>query len=486
MIHGRDTLNAIENALLTEQTKVVDTDNHIAQASEHLIQLRTEQSTDFKALASLKVDAIAAGKITSRLDKVEQQVLNLLQARKGTIADLERAIEHSKHAQKPIEEERAQQAEKLEQAALTLDEAESATQQRLDADPAYQAQHEKTTEAERTAAHANDKATLSEQNLEEKGEPYRNDPLFIYLWERHYGTGDYSANPLVRFLDGKVAKLIKYADARPNYHRLQEIPLRLREHADLVQAEASTEFDKLRDWDTKARKQDGVTALEEELKKQTDVLEKIDERIDDAADKLQQQLQQKTDFATGEDEDYLKIVKYLSMELSHDELHDLRQEAYATPLLEDDEIVHRLMDKEEQQHNLEQLLLDLKKGIRLHQQRQQEIELLRRDFKRNHFDQMGSGFADGALVSIALANFLNGELDRGALLRVFETQQRFIRYRSNPRFGSGGFGRGTVWGGSVRIPSGRGGFGGGFGGGGFSTGGGFGGGGGGFSSGGGF
>jgi hypothetical protein len=79
-------------------------------------------------------------------------------------------------------------------------------------------------------------------------------------------------------------------------------------------------------------------------------------------------------------------------------------------------------------------------------------------------------------------------LDRQTLWKIFREQQRYRPPRTDPTFGSGGFGRGTVWGdkglgdmlgGSTR----RGGWGGG---GGFGTGGGFGGGGGGFTTGGGF
>jgi hypothetical protein len=64
-------------------------------------------------------------------------------------------------------------------------------------------------------------------------------------------------------------------------------------------------------------------------------------------------------------------------------------------------------------------------------------------------------------------------LDRDGLWRVLQQQQRYRPKRTDPTFGSGGFGRGTVWGGGRgRI---GGGLGGGFGrgGGGFRTGGGF-------------
>ena len=85
-----------------------------------------------------------------------------------------------------------------------------------------------------------------------------------------------------------------------------------------------------------------------------------------------------------------------------------------------------------------------------------------------------------------LGQFLEGLLDRRMLWKVLQEQQSYRPRRSDPTFGSGGFGRGTVWNGGLGDIGdifgaiGRGGFGrrgGGFGrgggGGGFRTGGGF-------------
>ena len=71
--------------------------------------------------------------------------------------------------------------------------------------------------AERKAAHADDKAGRSEQEREQKGEAYRQDPLFVYLWERQYGLPGYKAGGLSRWLDGKLARFIGFADARANF-----------------------------------------------------------------------------------------------------------------------------------------------------------------------------------------------------------------------------------------------------------------------------
>ena len=54
----------------------------------------------------------------------------------------------------------------------------------------------------------------------------------MYLWNRGFGTSRYRAWPLMRALDGRVAHLVRFHEARPNYAMLLEIPIRLREHAE--------------------------------------------------------------------------------------------------------------------------------------------------------------------------------------------------------------------------------------------------------------
>src|SRR5690606_22487620 len=136
--------------------------------------------------------------------------------------------------------------QQLEKAAAAIDEAEAEAQARLASDPAYVAQKETAKAAERVAVHADEKATVSEQEQGAKGKAYLADPLFMYLWHRGYGTSQYRAGGLVRFLDGKVARLIGYDEARANYSRLIELPVRLREHADRMGQLADEEFAKLK------------------------------------------------------------------------------------------------------------------------------------------------------------------------------------------------------------------------------------------------
>ena len=480
MISGRDALGFIDDSLQRERGGIDTAETRIADLGRQLLALQEARVADFRDLARVRVDMIASGNMLTSIDVLERQVAATLQARESARAELDSRITAVQDERAALEAERESQRQALEKAAETLDVAEAATQARLDTDPDYRAHETLTREAEGIAHHAEDKAVQSEKEKEEKGQSYRNDPLFMYLWERGYGTPQYRAWPPARWLDNKVARLIGFEDARANYARLQEIPLRLREHAEQKKRDAEAAFAVLRELDEEAREQDGVVVLEEARDEEQSALETIDARIKEAAERHQQLLERKEGFAAGEDEHYRKAVEYVASELRRDDIRELRRDALATPFPEDDIIVNRMVEREQQVQQLENAIGELKKALRQQHQKLRELETLRTDFRRRRYDQPGYGFSDGTLIAAMLSSFLNGMLDRDGLWRILEQQQRYQPRRTNPSFGSGGFGRGTIWGGR-RGGFGRGlggGFGGGFGrgsggGGGFRTGGGF-------------
>ena len=110
---------------------------------------------------------------------------------------------------------------------------------RTPAPPEGTAQPVRLAAALRMAEEADKKAAQAEADREEKRKPYEADPLFMYLWRRRFGTAEYRANRLARYLDRKVARLIGYDKARANYAMLNELPVRLREHAERLKAEAA-------------------------------------------------------------------------------------------------------------------------------------------------------------------------------------------------------------------------------------------------------
>lgn len=482
MITGKQTLVSIDQVMGEARSKIHTVEAQIDRINQKLVDNQKGRTEDYKELARVHLDLLADGGLVQHLEWTDRQVIALLGKRATALEELQLQIQATEAPLQTMEVERAVQALEVDAAAEIVDAAEAKTQARLEADPEYQARREQAEQAERMAMHAQEKAIRSKQEREKKGESYRTDPLFMYLWERNYGLPGYRANGLVRWLDTKVAKLIGFADARLNYSRLNEIPLRLGEHAEHLRVAAEAEFQGLKQTDNSALEADGVPALIKRLAEEQSRLDAIDQQIEQAESAQQALLQRKAVFATGDDEHTRKAVQILAADLQRDDLVELRHAAMTTPFPEDDLIVSRLLQREDERHQLETSIDGLRETIAQHHKRLSEIKALRGDFKRQHYDRSGSTFGNNDLIEIMLEQFLNGALTQKKLWKVLQEQQRYKPQRSNPRFGSGGLGHGTVWSGGAGS-LGRGG---GVGGGGFSTGGGFGGGGGGFRTGGGF
>lgn len=473
MWSGRKTLASIDQALHEVRRQVQELDTQIQRASTQLLQLRQEQGGKYKTLATVRLGELTSGDVIDGLDAADRRVGELLVAREGELKALQGRIEQSQRDQRNLEAEREAQMNRVGEAVEALDQAEATTQKRLQQDPAYRDQLARTRLADVTAGEAEAKTQQAESDRIDKGKPYESDPLFTYLWKREYGTSGYSANPLTRFFDKGVANLCNYHDARPNYSMLLEIPLRLREHAGRVRANADKEFEALKTLDEAAANADGIPALRHAVEQAEERMDEIDNRIHKGEKRFRQFMQDRASYAVGEDKYFRRCIDILLVEFQRDSIVSLRRQAEGTQTPEDDLIVQELVDFEYQEDQLEEALTHHKQLQERHLTHLQELEGVRREFKRHRYDDVHSTFSNGELVSTILYQFLRGIANSDDLWRTIRRHQRTRRVKSNPGFGSGGFGRGAgdVW----RMPSPRGGgsWSGGRGGGGFRTGGGF-------------
>jgi hypothetical protein len=498
VISGREALANIDRAMNEVRRQVAEAEASIADIAQQALEARKAQAEDMKALAQIRLGEIRGVALASQLDRAEQRALEILAERESAQAELNRAVEDVERAARALAEERAAQLARVDAAAKEVQGADAQVQGRLGADPDYRARRERAEEARRLAASAREKAERSAGERDQKGAAYRNDPLFMYLWDRRFGTAEYKSWGLPRLLDGWVARLVGFADARANYARLLELPDRLAEHAAGLEATAESELAILRERDRAARAEDGLGELDGRLAEEQERLDAIDRRIAEAAAARQPLDLRRALFAAGEDDHSRRAIEALAKELETSDLLALRRAAMETPSPDDDRIVANMLARDDETRRQEATAQGIKIGIAQYRERLAELEALRADFVGSRYDQTGSTFVDESAIVNALMQLAAGAIGRRELWRILRDQQRYSPERSNPDFGSGGFGRGTPWGGGDigdlgdvlgQVGRGRGGFGGGSGGsgsnGGFRTGGGTGGGGG-FRTGGGF
>ncbi len=452
-LSGSDALRAITDAIRQEQERTRKLDADLAAANAQLLELDVERKELLGQLAQVRVKYLLSSEVASQLQRSDKQVLELLTSREEATRQIHARLDDLEARQADLLARREKLHGELEAAATAIDVAELEAQRKLAQDPAYIEQQKAATAAERVAVHADEKATTSEQEQGNKGKAYRSDPLFMYLWNRGYGTSSYRAGGIVRWLDRKVARLIGFDEARANYARLVELPVQLRRHAERMGEQADAEIAKLKELDERALEEAGVPELEADREKTRQVIADVDDALADVSEALKGELAALEAFAKGEDEQFRKAVGFLTSEFGRDDLKALRRDALATPYPEDDVVVARLLDVESAKERQARTVAELKEVASSNRARLSELEEVRREFTKRRYDDPGSTFSNGNVFGTVLSQLLMGALTSQAFWRVLQQQHSYRARRADPRFGSGGFGRGSVWGPAGRIGS---------------------------------
>lgn len=473
MISGRQALASIEDAVARLRADENGLDSALRSAAEEAARLRAQRMEAFRELARVRLDALSRDAVVGELDAAERRALQLLADRRQSFDRLSSERRRAEEAVRAAESERHARAENLERAIAGLEELRRSIEAKIHASPEWGAQRRRIDAAVHIAEEAEKKAAQAEADRVAKGKPYEADPLFMYLWRRRFGTPEYVSRGLVRYLDRKVARLVGYDKARANYVMLNEIPQRLREHAERVKADIGAEQTTLaaveRSEMTKAGGEDlaaraaqariALAEAEGRLASKRQALAELDEAYDRVAG--------------GEtDEVHRQAVELLAAADARQDLQELYREAARTPTPKDEAIVRRIEQTEAAIGRAEQEIGRLRGEARQIAQRRTEIERERDNFRRRGYDNPWGGFGNEQVLGQVLGGILGGVISSSVLGGVLNQGYQQRQSPWDQDYGGGGMAgpwgdiTGGMWGGGGDAGS----FGGSSGGDGFSTG----------------
>jgi hypothetical protein len=358
----------------------------------------------------------------------------------------------------------AQVEERLEAVAALRVEVEqkvTATREWVAARAQFEAEGAVASEAEK-------KATQSEQELSAKKKPYDEDPLFIYLWRREFGTPRYAASNLVRYMDRRVADFIGFLTVRPNYVMLTEIPLRLREHARDRRRQADARQAALGDIERRAMEAAGIESRERALAEARHRLAAADAAVERKRAQLKT-LDEERDrllAAGGEEAARQAAIDEIARADALDSIATLLAEARRTPTPADEEMVRRIEALDPRIRDAENEAGELRRAARALAERRLEVERTRDRFRGSGYDHPDAVFSNEGAIAEILEQLVRGVVRSGALWDLIRAGFGTRARRRQPGFGGsglpfpfplpgGGMGpRGGEW----REPSSRGGW----------------------------
>ena len=197
----------------------------------------------------------------------------------------------------------------------------------------------------------------------------------------------------------------------------------------------------------------------DDLAQSQKALDDIEGRIEAEEAKHASLLERRSQFSSGADDISRQAIELQISQIRNDSLANLYMQAKMTPKPDDDVIVNRIRDLQQEGKRIEARIDTLKSHERQHQQSSKELEDLSRQYRRSGYDSGYSTFPSGFDLAALLAMMMSGRSSGRDVWDLIDREQRFRRPRT-PRELSGGLFPGGLGGGS--------------GGGGFRTGGGFG------------
>ena len=486
MISGRQGLDSIEAALRQLESEEAEARRQAEHETGQRAESEKSLNDGYRDLARVQIDFSLEDGVIDRADGLTSDVMEHLarwqkahraaeakwDALKGEIDDWRRK-RHEAH-------------DAVERARAIYDAAYAEARERLSTEPGHAALMTAQADALAHIQNARTKAEKAEAERADKDKPYAADPLFMYLWQRGYGTPRYAGGGITRMLDGWVARLIGYSEARVNYAALTEIPMRLNQYVSRLEETARKADDAihaslLREVAVIAREDIAgrIAALEAELASLEDGVTKREAAFDSLSDEV-------TRLAKGQDPNLDAAVESLASILSSTSFRQLLAQARATPSLKDDVVLERIQNAASMMAQFEDRVAEHRKRLDQLAARRSDLLRIAAEFRRQRYDDNSSVFTKDEVFSGLLRQLLAGLITAGqywAEVQRHQTRQRrasdrFPRYddvvlgggRSWPRF-PGGTGGGISFpgGGGISFPGG----GGSWGGGGSSSGGGF-------------
>ena len=440
MLSGRKALQNIDHTLTSVRNDAVRLDRQLSQLSGQVALGQRQRLSLMRDIAKVRLNEIENGELDTDLTAADAAVVEILQQRDAAIEELATHIERLNKEIERSDTDREALLDRCNGVSDQIVETESKVQAELKLNQNYIDQFKAAQQAESISEEAEQKVERANADMAEKAKPYQADPLFMYLWDRGFGTTAYKGGLLARFMDGWVARVIKYEPARVNFWNLQEIPKRLTEHADRVGDAADHEMMALQQLEADALEAAGGPELERSLASLRQELDEFDDVLEGKEGELNEALSKRAAFNSGGDEYIQQCLTRITSALEHQNLSSIHRYVRQTHSPMDDRLVIELQNLED---SLASLQGDMAGVRKLHDNqiaRLRELESVRQQFKNSRFDDVRSGFANQDIISSVLAQFLQGVISGADVWGTIKRNQRYRNVGSSPDFGSGGLG----------------------------------------------
>jgi hypothetical protein len=431
-LSGPEALKSMDDALRDIRREEDEIAKRLARSAELVTKFRESESELFRQLAGVRLDPVTQQELGERLSQAELKARNMLDRHGSELSAVEDGLKQLDRQIAGLATERGEQTLAIATAETELKAIADRVSAETARDPVYSQKRQAAEELAAVASQSMAKTTQAETDREQKGKPYRDDPLFMYLWERGFGTRNYRQNNLIQTLDSWVARLVGFPEARVNFAMLNEIPMRLREHAERQEQIAEAAEAEVVDLEKAAVDAGGGKPARLKREAAQARIAEIDEQMVALEDQRDEQLKAQRDLAQGSDPAFSAAVNGLAEALGREDIKSLLAQARATQTGQDDTIVKQIDEVRQRAAEEDAESREQRNRLKTLAARRRELEDIQYEFKKQGFDNAGSRFGDDKLVGDLLNDFLRGGITAADYWGQWQRSQSWTQRQPRP------------------------------------------------------
>jgi hypothetical protein len=435
MLDGRTVFTQIDERTQSARREAATIGARLDALVAQVAAASLERLRATRELAALRVQQLGAREFVEQLDSADRAALDHLEQRRRERALLDERLVNARAEVEKRLAERDTRLEARDGADEALDALELDVQARLRATAEYRAAEEATGVALEQAKNARAKAEAAAKDREVKRRPYESDRLFTYLWRRKFGLPSYTKGGVTRALDRWVARLVRYDDARRNYHLLLTLADRMDAHADAQEELAAAAAQDLAAREEAALVAAGAGALREALATRERELSVSEKTLDAAEARVLELERSLAAFVSGSDVHTTSAVDTVAERMRNETSAQLDSEAASTSGAQDDVLVARLVAARVAVERLEREVAALRETHANSMRVANELGELERRYRAQRYDSRESSFGTGLALGVLLDQLVQGLLSGS---RAFDALGRHHSWRQRPHDGDFG------------------------------------------------
>jgi hypothetical protein len=408
---GPKVLDALDDALRDIRREEGEILHKLSRSAERTAKVRETEGELLREFAAGRLPPEQELELSGRLVSAQNRARQTLDER---AAEMAAATERLQTLDREFSELLTGRSERLhdidrQQAALRGLSARIAAAISRDRD--YEAAQQNLARLKEVAEAARAKARQADIDREQKGRPYRSDPLFTYLLDRGYGTPAYKAGGLVAGLDGWVAKLTGFDTARQHFAMLNAWPAQLRRHAEQQAEQVAAGERAIGEIEQGAIDNAGGATVRLALTDAQAKIEAIDVRLLAIQDERDTITAQQTGLVEVGDAAFDKAIAALVNALGSPDLQSLIGMARRRSPDTDAPLLAQLDDARLRVAEERNDTLDERSRLKTLAARRRSIEDIEYEFKVQKFDDPRSTFREDDIVDGALTGLLTGAME---------------------------------------------------------------------------